>query len=470
MGNNLFAPEYSQGNLETIDFIADKLGLVAVILISTVGFGIVIATILKNALHGLYAVSPKFWDRVYEAKQASLRGSNSGGNEITKLVGSISIVFLSCLPNVKALTDFEDEVLDAKAYFMKAIPLACVHIFIGVFIFFGYPAQVAEKFSDFGRGLFDVVLMNVDPLAWVQSLPEKFAVLSFSTDGSESDVDKAINKISKAVTNAYIGELDDMTKDKRIEIAPQIEKWVIENTEKDYSTFCNTDKYKMSVTARVNISEPNLDRVHGKQENGIYTFAYAVPMDNWEHGVPAKETAGKYIRYDLVFTPVASKGDTSSVDNIMSVANKHFEVENGGKRIVITVPVSESNYGISAIMNAEGVVNIDGNEIEVKLSYDGNSSIIVTPDTTNKDLTGAKSISQISGLFYNIGTSKHAIREIVQGGGDEPQFRPKKDSDNVLPWDWGSGPNKKDSNSDEIDSTEETNDSGNNSNNVNSDW
>lgn len=457
MGDNLFSPEYTQGNLAEIDFIADKIGWIAVIVISIVGFGIVMATLLKNALHGLYAVSPKFWDRVDEAKKSSLRGNNSGGNEITRVMGSISIVFLNCLPNVKALTDFDDEVLDAKAYFMKAIPLACIQIFIGVFIFFGYPARVAEKFSDFGRGLFDVVLMNVDPLAWVQSLPDKFAVVSLATDGSKSDVDQAINKIAKEVFNTYVGELDDMTKEKRLEISKQIEQWVIENTEKEYSTYCNTDKYKMSVTARVNVSEPNLDRVHDKEENGIHTFAYKTPMDTWEHG-SAKDVSTKWLRYDLVFTPVASKGDTSSVDCTMSIANSSFSVVDGGKKIEIKLPAAESDYGISALSRAVGVVNSGGEDIKVNIAYDGTEKITITPQTSGKNLSDAKTVSQVSGLYYFMGTSKHAIRDITTGGSSYPHFTPKKDSDSVQAWDWGSGPNKKtDSSANDEDNEENTN-------------
>lgn len=446
MGDNLFSPEYTQGNLAEIGFIAQVIGRIAVVVISIVGFGIIMAAILKNALHGLYAVSPKFWDRVDEAHKVSLGfSSSSGGNQISKVVGSITIVFLNILPNVKALTDFDDEVLDAKAYFMKAIPLLCVQIFVGVFIFFGYPAQVAEKFSDFGRGFFDVVLMNVDPTAWVQSIPKKMIILDLSTDGSKDDVDITINKIARSVYTTYVGELDDMTSEKRNEVSRLIEQWVIQNTSQDYVTFCDTDKYAMSVTSRISIAEPDISRVgssNGNNKDGIYAFAYYTPLATWEHG-STKDAEGKYVRYDLVFTPVASKGNTSSVENVMNAMR--FSKDNSANKITITVADEvTTSYGLTGLSRITGTVSINGNDVKVNLALSENT-IIVTPAAGSTSITDATVISNISGLYYFYGSSKHAIRSIMQGGSGSrtTSFVPVNENDQSNSWVWGEQPTSK---------------------------
>lgn len=421
MNGDLFNVEWTTGNLSmpVVETIAKYLGIFAAAVISIVGFGIVWATILKNAMHGLYAVAPKFWDRVDEVKKAGLRDAGNkisgGNNEVMKLLGSVTGVLLSLLPNVKAMTDFDGEVLDAKAYFMKAIPLMCVNIFVGVFIFFGYPSQVAQKCSEFGTGLFDVVLTNVDPSAWVQSLPDKLAVLKFSTDGSMNEVDKHINKIAKKVTNAYIGAVDDMTKEKRLDVALQLEAWVSSNIN-DCAEYCNSDKYNMSVTAAVYKTggEPDISRVHNQVNDGIATFAYVSQVQEYDSGT-AMDVSNWYIRYDLKFTPKASKGDSSSADVTMSVANDLFQTS--AKAIEIQYADSApSGYGFSLLDAANGVaITSDNKEIKVTIKLN-DTKLVIAPKNGKDDLSSVTGIQSVQGVSYRYGNSKNKVTAISRGG------------------------------------------------------
>lgn len=426
MNGDLFNVEWTTGNLSmpVVETIAKYLGVFAAAVISIVGFGIVWATILKNAMHGLYAVAPKFWDRVDEVKKAGLRDAGNkisgGNNEVMKLLGSVTGVLLSLLPNVKAMTDFDGEVLDAKAYFMKAIPLMCVNIFVGVFIFFGYPSQVAQKCSEFGTGLFDVVLTNVDPSAWVQSLPDKLAVLKFSTDGSMNELDKHINKISKKVANAYVGAVD-MTKEKRLEAALAIEAWVANNIS-DCAEYCNSDKYDMSVTASMYKTggAPDISRVHNQVTNGIATFAYTELATNinggFDPGAPNMDQVSTwYIRYDLKFTPKASKGDSSSADVTMSVANDLFQIS--AKAIEIKYADSATaGFGFALLDAANGVaVTSDSKEIKVNIKLNDNK-LVITPKNGKDDLSAVTSIQSVQGVAYLYGNSKNKVTSISRGG------------------------------------------------------
>jgi hypothetical protein len=344
MDNSLFNVEWTTGdlNIKAVSVVAKYLGIVAAAVISIVGFGIVWAAILKNAMSGLYAVAPKFWDRVDEVKKAGIRNGEAAGkiaqgnNEVMKLLGSITGFLLSICPNVKAMTDFDTEMLDAKAYFMRSIPLMCLSIFIGVFIFFGYPSQVAEKVSEFGTGIFDVVLTNIDPHEWVESLPDKLAVLKFSTDGSMNEFDKCVNKVARKAATTYVGTVE-MTKEKRLDAALAIESWVITQMQ-ECSEYCDSDKYDMSVTATIykTANYPDVSTVNGQVQDGNAQFAWVVGCTDvfTPNTANDEEVAGWTMRVDVRFTGKASSGETSNADVTMSVPSNMFAV--GDTQITIT--------------------------------------------------------------------------------------------------------------------------------------
>lgn len=447
---DLFNVEWTSGDMtvSSVEFISKYVGMFAVIVISIVGFGIVMASILKNATHGLYAVSPKFWDRVDEVKKVELRGLNSAGrqrvapgnNEVMKLIGTGMAVLLSLLPNIKAMTDFDDEVLDAKAYFMKAIPLMCLHIFIGVFIFFGFPAQVAQKASEFGTGLFDVVLTNVDPSAWVEELPDKLAVLKFSTDGAKNDTDKAINTAAKKVTTTYLGAVPSVTKEKRLEVALSIESWVASNMN-GLEDYCNPDKYDMEVTATVykfgNDPKESVERVYNQTSNGVTTYAWYTDFSKFEPK-GTEDVSDWFIRYDLIFTAVASSGkgdsaaDTKMTVRITTNANGEKATADLGSGGYVK---SGSSCGGTAVLN-----NTD-EQIDVNIEVNGGTLTIIPKASKDKTAlagNGISYITNVSRLSYSVTGFTAKIREIVaDGSASVPTF---EDSSTGKNWKFGDSP------------------------------
>ncbi|MCI9050715.1 MAG: hypothetical protein HFI05_02135 [Lachnospiraceae bacterium] len=440
--DNLFSAEWTVGDLSTIGFIKKWLGVVAVLFISIIGFGIVIATIIRNAINGLYAVNPKFWDRVDDVKRSAFNTKNEGGNNISKTTGTIIQFVLNLCPNIKMLTDFQDgNNLDAKAYFMRAIPMAVIQIFIGVFIFYGYPSKVADKFAEFGTGVLDVVLYNVDPTAWVNKIPTEFVSVKLSTDGAKDDISKAINKIAKQAWNAYVGELSDMTKEKRLEIGKSIENWVISNTEPDLSSYCNTDRYELSVTATIYNQEPDIERYHGVEVDGIYTFAYYTPLDTWSHG-STKNTTNKYLYYYLEFKPKASKGDTTSVECKMTTrGGTAWEASEHS----ITITADSEGNSISSFNGLNEITGYammnDGAKVKIRITKT-NNTLTITPTPLSANIKDAQSIVSISGLYYQMASNKHKITEIVKGAGNETSFTPINSDGGILNWNWGEAPSK----------------------------
>lgn len=218
------------------------IGIIASCIISIVGFAIVLSSILKNATHGLYAVSPKFWDRVYDVKMGQVAADSSGtgiAGNINKVLGTVTSVTLGLLPNVKALTDFEKTQMDIKHYFIKSIPAMCVAIFVGVFIYLGYPSQVAGKFSQIGTFAIDGVLASMDPQTIVETIPELMTKPKLSTDSAVTSEDKLANQIAYAAESVLTSYLNangvDIPKENRQAYALQIEEAVINTVANRYA-------------------------------------------------------------------------------------------------------------------------------------------------------------------------------------------------------------------------------------------
>ena len=240
--------------------VVEAIGAGASVIISVVGFLIVCSSILKNSTHGLYAVSPKFWDRVYDVKQEGIRSeaaTGGGNNQISKFIGTFTSFFLSLLPNVKAMTDFEKTQMDAKHYFMKSIPMMCVAIFIGVFIYLGYPAQVAGKFSQFGTFTLDMVMDAMDPEAIAESIPTEMALLKYQTENASTDPDKVANKIAHAAMSALTTTArskGDITREALQSCLDTLEPKLIDLANVDYVQYADSDAYKWTVESKVNMA------------------------------------------------------------------------------------------------------------------------------------------------------------------------------------------------------------------------
>ncbi|MBR3600621.1 MAG: hypothetical protein IKL53_12225, partial [Lachnospiraceae bacterium] len=81
---NLFDKAWTEGNLYEIQPVVNVLGTFACWVISIVGFGIVIFSILKNAFSGLYVVNPAFWDKVSDVKAQAVTGAQKTIGDATK--------------------------------------------------------------------------------------------------------------------------------------------------------------------------------------------------------------------------------------------------------------------------------------------------------------------------------------------------------------------------------------------------
>lgn len=444
--NTLFNTEWTVGDLSSIEAIKNLLAVIAVTVISFVGFGIVISTIMKNAVAGLYATNPRLWDKVNSAKKRHAEGSSSNRWQ------GIADTLLSWFPDIKGFTDFEDgNAVDPKGYFMRAIPAMIISVFVGIFIFYGYPTKVAEKFGAIGREVLDVALANVNPVEWVSNIYTKFTKPDFATDGAQDDYNKAINDISSTVWTAYVGKLTDMTKEKRVEVGYKIEDWIIQ-TSTEYSQYTNTDQYKMSIEARIYTQgAPNLAYVHNQldENTGIYTVAYTKCMEDFASGSTI-DTSNMYIAYFLTFVPVASKVDSISVVCKMIVNSPVYS--NNEKQATVVIPglMDSLTYKISC-EDGSGDFGSTG----VSISIEGNKIVF----TSKQGKLNGTTVTNIGRMYYVINGKKHKIDSIEFNNSiTKPQFTAVDTSLNLTDWSLGEDPTDRKNKTSKSDSTKDNTD------------
>lgn len=438
MGDNLFSPKWTTGKLDEISFVVEILATLATWVISIVGFGIIISSLLKNSVAALYCANSNFWDKVDQIKQGQAveiaAGANS--NQVTAVLGSAITFLLSLMPNIKKMTDFDDGVLDAKMYFMKAIPMMVLTIFIGVFVFRGYPARIADYATSFGTGVLDAVLTNVDPVAWVEKIPTEIAVIRLTTDAANDDVSKNINKAARKVISAYLGAVNDVPKKERVNLARDIESWVSQNSG-DYQSYCDTGKYKCDVTALIQRFDPqeDINRIHGVESNGITQFSYAQPVSYFDKGISALDVSEMWVQYIVKFTRVASKTTKKELQCTLTLPNSMRTIGENGTAIIVSMPTPSGSYGFYGWTSPVGK-DESGNYVYVYVSSGGQLKIV--QKESRNSVEGVRSITNIDGLFYQAGTSKHEIKNIYFGDNSSPVFTDVTGA--VSSWTWGEEP------------------------------
>ncbi len=410
--------------------VVEAIGAGASVIISVVGFLIVCSSILKNSTHGLYAVSPKFWDRVYDVKQEGIRSeaaTGGGNNQISKFIGTFTSFFLSLLPNVKAMTDFEKTQMDAKHYFMKSIPMMCVAIFIGVFIYLGYPAQVAGKFSQFGTFTLDMVMDAMDPEAIAESIPTEMALLKYQTENASTDPDKVANKIAHAAMSALTTTArskGDITREALQSCLDTLEPKLIDLANVDYVQYADSDAYKWTVESKVNMAgQRTFSRQNGEADaDGVVIYNDGISCSDLPMGV-TYDVSDWYLYWTITFTPKAQKATKSAKNATVTLASSNIQIDTTNK----TVTFDFSSYAISGdaaiTLSADRQVKSD-NGCKFK-SISGSQNVIVLKlasyDTSKyadeaAALADCKTFQFQKGPMYVVGGARCMVTQITKGG------------------------------------------------------
>lgn len=399
---NLFNEAWTEGNLYSIQSVVEVLGNFSCKVISIVGFGIVIFSILKNALSGLYVVNPNFWDKVDDLKTQAVAMANDsingtlqmagsrfgqGGNVAANKLGSIFTFILSAIPNVKALTDFDDGVpVDKKQYFMRSIPLLIIQIFIGMLIFFGYPAKIANWIGSGATYAISAVINNIDPVETVTKLSESFTVYNLSTDGSQDRFEQVVNEATNDMISTVKTKYSDMKKNPTQETAYALEQALLTDLDIDVirNTLGATEGYDISIstTAREqlptvsgnykNVSSGNdqAGPYMAQATNGTVSFVY------WVQGtvLPTGSTmvgSSDFFVWRITATPMAVS-NTSSANLIVFAGVNTTPTSNGSGALNLTIQgitVGEGTQDIRGTLGKNVTVEHVNEQGEVVKSF-----------------------------------------------------------------------------------------------------
>lgn len=411
-GQDLFNEGWSQGDLYSIQPIVNILSTVAVWCISVVGFGIVIFSILKNAMSGLYVVNPTFWDKVSDVKNQAVGGISSAitdaaghvqgrGSVISQRLGGVMTFLLGLIPDIRALTDFDDGVpVDKKQYFMKSIPLLVFQIFIGMFIFFGYPSKVANWIGSGGTYLVDAIINNTDPVAIIQGVSDKITVYNLATDGSPLPFDQNVNKCASEMIRVVQSRYTDMQKGPTQETAYALESFVQTALQKGGANdvLGAEEGYIINVVAGYNPGIPNIAKVYNPvSQDPSYPLFRAQASNNtiqYKTWVSAQTLPtgsvqvgeNDYFVWTITATPESVSKTSSASLIVCSGYNPTGTVGNGN---VVSLRVNGISVGSGSkdLHGTPGSVSIDVMKVE-------NGSATVVASTSARFETNSVNITE----------------------------------------------------------------------------
>lgn len=413
-GQDLF--QFSEGNLYEVQGLVNVLGGFAVKVISIVGFGIVIFSILKNAMSGLYVVNPSFWDKVDDIKNQAVAGvsgtvnemvGKTNGNYAAQKLGGLFTFLLNLIPNIKALTDFDDGApVDKKQYFMKSIPLLIAQIFIGMLIFFGYPAKIANWIGTGGTHVITAMLNNIDPVEVVSGVSDVFTVYSLATDGSPEPFDQTVNKCASEMIRVIQTKYSDMQKDPTQETAYAVESFLQQALESDTvrAIIGASEGYDIKVNAQATSSVPTYSGAFkaAANQSGLpcmmaQSTSGIVQIKTWIAGssLPTGSTkvgSDDYFVWTITATPVSISKTSSSNLIVFGGFNTPTNTSDGHLNLTLT--------GITIGSGKGDVRGVPGNSIIVDaVASDGtikNSYTATLTTASVQQSTGAAAILQFA--------------------------------------------------------------------------
>lgn len=390
-----------QGALESLTWVTNIVDVFFQGFISIIGFFIISSALLKNVFAAAYVSNPKFWDKVNDTQEwldGNLRGK---GNIKGVKVGSFAAWILSWVPNVKEMTDFYDDTVEPKDYFIKAIPQMVCIVMIGAIIYNGYYRDLVGRTTELGSELICRFLTNVDPVAVFDKVTNSVGTPPMVTDKDDSMRGKLINKIAgkmysmtvsfytdvnsltqktavsefaEAQATEWIDQCSDYLDDEQWKVQYQIDR-VIGNV--DVTSANTADSETVSKCWTVSIKEFGLDtKMHKDASTG--------ELEDW------------YYRVRVIFTRV-HKGTQSvgQLNNVaMTVPNSKWATS-GGETVI--KDIMEGNYMQIVSANAK----IDG---KYSFAKSGNNIIV------NGEIAPGK--HTVTGLYYSINGKRHTITDI----------------------------------------------------------
>lgn len=414
-------PRY-QGAIDSISGVTEFIDCGFVAVITFLAFFIISVALLRNVFAGVYCAFPKFWDQVAHAHEEnkdkafyeSIKGIKD--NYKTHSMSTLKTAIMRILPNIKCLTDFEEDNIAPKSYFIKAIPQMIGVVIIGVFIYNGYYRDATSLVAGTGAEFLERALLDFDPVETFDNIVNTAGRPVFATDGSITEGGKTRNKITVDIYSNIISRYSDIrtANDKAI-LAANIDSAVAAtlgpNTE--VGKYIDDPNY----TAIVNVSTvKDFDQTNYRQTSSDgnqiqFGFKYIIGHD--QAAIPAADASilfdstadpykeDWYIRVAIMFTRQSAQVSDNNV------------IE-GGTLVVGKDESSAVTYSFAKGINFSALTST----IQGQFTYNGKTyEIKVVKDDTDRSSRSIKMYANGGGTtFEGESDSSNVTMRIGPGG------------------------------------------------------
>jgi len=396
----LMDPRY-EGYMGTMDWCIKYIDFGMQSVITVTAFSIISFTLLKNALAGLYCTFHKFWDAVDKVHQENqdkgwierVQGLTTGYQKVNG--SSVKRLFLGMLPNIKALTDFENDTIDAKSYWISALPKMLAGVVLGAFIFNGYYRDTASKVADYGSTIFQRLVLNVDLVETFDRVMNTSGRPEFSTAGSQETRYKLANKIAEDAYDEIIHKYSDITDlSTKTAMAQDLETYALDfvQTHEDYLD----GGYSYTVKTSLTLGAPDLEKLDYTSDT-VVQKAISIACSDISFDSAMAPGEEWYVRTIIQFNKQANKTYVAKVTDLTLTV---YNVRTDGDKTIFSVP-NNGNHFISY------AGEIGGHECSSKVVGDGSSKS--TEITVSGNVSGTVSAN----LTYKSNGQAHKITKVV---------------------------------------------------------
>ena len=400
--NEILNDSRYEGAMESISWATEFIDEISVIFISLTAFLIICVAIWRNVLAGAYAAFPKFWDQVHiahdEVKDQGwvqrIQGISSSYQNWN--MGTLKRMLMRVCPDIKVLTDFEDDTVEPKTYFTKAIAQMIAVVMIGIFIYNGYYRDVTVKVCEFSSEIFTRAIVGTDPIAIFDRVLNTAGMPEFSTDNALDTKGQRQNDIAKMLYKKLINKYTDITtaSDKAL-IASAVESSV--SSWDDIDEYIGQDKWKMSADCNLTTQPTTLASETWNADKTVVSFAASWPTTDFNLNTT------KYTGETWYLTCVVSFTETNEKNKVREFNDVTMEV---------TAAVSDNSWlftvsndeGSLRVANTAALVDSAGNKYPIKLTDNG---IVFTG---NKPASGGT--FTCSGIKYICETQENTIKTV----------------------------------------------------------
>ena len=413
--------ERFQGAISSIEWLTTRVDYWFTMIISATAFFIISSALLKNACAGAYCSNHKFWDKVAEAHEkndslnlAGIKDYFTGKQFMQTTGGGIRDALLGLVPNIKALTDFDDADIEPKQYFMKAIPQMLACIIIGVFIYNGYYRDTASTVGSFGSEICNRVFSSVDPTAFVDKLSQTTSTPENIYENDQTLQGEDIYALSSSIYKAYLSIATDLSStEAKTSLMRDSEKlaYDILNNSTFAATFYGEARVydfkvtNLRVTPCVSKAAQNMDQIHSESADQSTNSKYSCSVYKMGPSTALQYVSESYQCMYVTFVMQGSQKETTQQGLSSVTAAAGSWNASPASTLAISVPFatykqSETKDGSTALLTTKNVPIS-----EVLNSQAINSSVSAYCADNNLTLTtGSIKITGYNG--YNAGSGQ----------------------------------------------------------------